>query len=895
MLNRIVIINSELYGKADILIGDSTSIQLEADSNVGKSSLINTLNFLYIPDKHSMKFEGGRSLKESIKHYFKTVSQSFIIFEINKSGYTYCILVKTTANSEIEYYKFDTSYNEEYFFEKTDKGFSPYKFEKVLENILLDTNSKPQQLSPEELYKVVYSDKKENKPVVLTTDKITRTRKALSNNFSKIYRYLLKSSEINEDEFKRALLIADNKQDEKLIVFADRSKRQIYELRQTKNEIDILRSITKDFEILKRVNDDYNSLKKYCGKLKFSFIQQFNVEMKFIEEQLETSSDLSRQINIHKLNIDETLKTKRDLHLANVTRCKTQLEFANTELGNINAELEIIKQYDKGTLEFSGLIAKRQKLKTENAELLNELNKIQKQKITEAQLNSEISKASREEQQLENKIKDYDKLLGQNISDDVETKIRINNILSRKILDLKADKNILSKATEFSDSLKVFDGEINLSKIEFADIETIEEVRKQFDEKSTALENLKATLKIVKEYNAKQKEYENRENEIKEPQAIFDKVQNKEQYIKQKEEAVKKIGDIEKEKLKESDEAFKVEQEIGKQQILLKNSTDKYDGYKSRKTTLRLSFGRASNFDVAEVEELINKNIDEAFETLEKEYGKLINQKLSRHEQYLNVNKDLKSDIKEIDQFIDYIQKRINSIGDLEYTAKELLQTVSTQFTKPTADFLALYNDFQRFIRKYNDELDEFPVSNITHLSIKAEDNQKEIESLKKIAAIESIGDLFFQTPEQEENLRALEDKFREGKEIAFDDLFDLKLILEIDGEKKPPVDLNKQVESRTTDRVLKLFLFLSIIRRLIENSADNKVVLYIDELGEIGPHNVKQIINYCSQYNFIPIFAAPRQIEGIEKYYVIKKSSKKQPLKVDDWNVKRTKYKNAK
>ena len=55
MLNRIVIINSELYGKADILIGDSTSIQLEADSNVGKSSLINTLNFLYIPEREKKK------------------------------------------------------------------------------------------------------------------------------------------------------------------------------------------------------------------------------------------------------------------------------------------------------------------------------------------------------------------------------------------------------------------------------------------------------------------------------------------------------------------------------------------------------------------------------------------------------------------------------------------------------------------------------------------------------------------------------------------------------------------------------------------------------------------------------------------------------------------------
>ena len=95
--------------------------------------------------------------------------------------------------------------------------------------------------------------------------------------------------------------------------------------------------------------------------------------------------------------------------------------------------------------------------------------------------------------------------------------------------------------------------------------------------------------------------------------------------------------------------------------------------------------------------------------------------------------------------------------------------------------------------------------------------------------------------------------------------------------------------------RVLKLFLFLSIIKRLVENAPDNKIVLYIDELGEIGPHNVRQIINYCIKYNFIPIFAAPRQIEGIEKYYVIKKASKNQPLKVDSANVKSIRYKNAK
>jgi hypothetical protein len=154
---------------------------------------------------------------------------------------------------------------------------------------------------------------------------------------------------------------------------------------------------------------------------------------------------------------------------------------------------------------------------------------------------------------------------------------------------------------------------------------------------------------------------------------------------------------------------------------------------------------------------------------------------------------------------------------------------------------------------------------------------------------------LFTTSLEQAESIKALEDKIRENKEIKFTELFQLKISIEIDGVKKPPIDLGKQVESRATDRVLKLFLFLSIIKRLVVNAPDNKIVLYIDELGEIGPHNVRQIINYCIRYNFIPIFAAPRQIEGIEKYYVIKKASKKQPLKVDSANVKSIRYKNAK
>ena len=34
---------------------------------------------------------------------------------------------------------------------------------------------------------------------------------------------------------------------------------------------------------------------------------------------------------------------------------------------------------------------------------------------------------------------------------------------------------------------------------------------------------------------------------------------------------------------------------------------------------------------------------------------------------------------------------------------------------------------------------------------------------------------------------------------------------------------------------------------------------------------NVKHLIRFCKDHNFVPIFAAPRKVEGIQKYYMIK------------------------
>jgi hypothetical protein len=87
---------------------------------------------------------------------------------------------------------------------------------------------------------------------------------------------------------------------------------------------------------------------------------------------------------------------------------------------------------------------------------------------------------------------------------------------------------------------------------------------------------------------------------------------------------------------------------------------------------------------------------------------------------------------------------------------------------------------------------------------------------------------------------------------------------------------LAKQVQSNGTDIILKLYLFLNIIKDLVAQNNENKIVIYIDELGSIGRKNLKNLLDFCAKYHFIPLFASVRNIEGIQKYYQIKEQKPK-------------------
>lgn len=130
-VRRLVLLNSGNYIKADVAIDHA--IHLSASNNRGKSTLVNSLQFLFIADPNKMRF-GTRSLDDSLKHYFGE-TRSFIVYECRTPTGDQCMLIRgrgSLGKNRFERYIYDGKFIETDFM---DEGRQIADFESVRERL----------------------------------------------------------------------------------------------------------------------------------------------------------------------------------------------------------------------------------------------------------------------------------------------------------------------------------------------------------------------------------------------------------------------------------------------------------------------------------------------------------------------------------------------------------------------------------------------------------------------------------------------------------------------------------------------------------------------------------------------------------------------------------------
>jgi hypothetical protein len=879
MLNKIVILNSELYAKAAIQIGENASIQMAAENNVGKSSFLNTLNFLYITDKDQMRFEDDRKLSDSMKHYFDGTSQhSYIIFEIFKNGY-YCILVKATPENSIEYYKISGEYQEDFFIQKTEEGFKAKKWEKVLQELTTDNPTDPPVLlKGEEFYNLIYNSDKNKNPVVWIKREVKRKGRAFSNSFTDIYKHLIKTSDINERSFKNALLIADHKQDVSLNVFTTSSFDKINEFEKKKAHVNNLSAVKLDFEKLKLLNDKFISEENILGKLKNTFFKKFDGVEKDLSEKVNENSLLSISIRKLETKIDETLKKERDDLISEKTTYKNRLETAEKENIEIDKQLKEIENYEpsEDDLMFQGLIVKEEKEEKKRTELQAQLTQLERSKFTLAEVEKAIKDLEIEIKNKEKAIKQFDNLLYQNISKDPEIILKAYSYLSSDVGNL--DKSKIKKEISKADfPLTFFDGKIDVSGIEIKTLPTINELQKDIEVKTKELSEKRIQLKANINRNSLKRDIEELKKSISSTNALIETIKNKPTLTKNKADNETLINETLKNAISKAQ--MKIENkdtEIRKEQDVLEQKKNEKKQYEAdlRKFKNQYQYFQ-ERIDIYEIEEILDEHFEKIYEKFSKIYqvfSGFEGTKVQRKDLKDQISRILNKDIQDIKEFIRQVEEEISNIPQMDKVISNLLDTLSYEIGSPTFSFLSAFNDFKTFVYKsYNARLAEYPISNIQNVKVKIFEVDELIKDLDKISKL-NFSDGFDFDNAYTESKKALERQLtdRKGKPIDIYELFTTKVeITKVTGETEE-IDLSKQVHSKGTNIVLKLYLFLNILKDLVNSKPENKIVIYIDELDAIGPKNVKHLIRFCKDHHFVPIFAAPRKVEGIQKYYII-------------------------
>ena len=878
MLKRLIILNSDIYSKADIELDNCNSLQIVGPNNIGKSTLIYALNFLFIIDGREMTFSGNRTGdKTTFNHYFPSINSSFIIFEIFKNRY-YSILVKKNAEGNLDYYKIDSEYKEELYFMETSNGQKIRKFDSLLSEFATNGIEHSKFSNRRDVFNFVYKKGKRNNGVVWLNQSVNQDGRGISNNFSKIYKYLINSKLINNDSLKESLIIADNKENES-VSFSKKNQKDIQTLLRHNRDIKVIKSIQRSFTDFKELVNQYKGKSAILSELIFAFNQQYSS----LYSELGTSvSKMKTERDKNRTYLNETLNPKKDKLNQELGKIKTQLEQKQKDIDKKDELIKEIKSFE--SLQF--LEQSLENLDTERKTIESQITQIKHQNLSSKSIEEKNGKLKSQIDKLTKQIDSYSNQLIHQVSDNQDNRELLNRILSTEITSLPSE-NISAKIIRVDNLMKLFDGTIELPKhLKGKSIDSIEDLKKQVKEFEKEKSYNEKLLPIAKDLEKHQKDLEEIKKKIKNTSDKIEKLNQLPTLEKELETLTTDLGKLLENQDKSASEIKLLEEEIRKLEESLRQVDKEIIIKEKRIEEIQTWKVELEQLGIKPIEYQSTDSLDNIYKNLKRNYEERREIKLKKDNLFERLKLKTETSFASETDFIKHVDSELVTLEDKQKAIDGLLKNISTQFANPCRTIYSRFEEFNSFItNQFNSKIKKIKISDIDTLKIEIVENEKLIKDLNKIIQIRDLtSELFFD--DQSENLNTLNKYLDNQTTITFNDLFDIKLHLHKKGQHKV-VDLKNQIESDGTDKMIRLVLIMSIINQIVVKDDENKIVLFVDEIGTIDEANRIEILNFCKEHNFIPISAAPlHPYDGFDKYYLVRRNKGKIIVSEKNGNV---------
>jgi hypothetical protein len=693
-----------------------------------------------------------------------------------------------------------------------------------------------------------------------------------------LIKYLINSKLITNDSLKESLIIADNKENES-VSFSKKNQKDIQTLLKHNRDIKVIKSIQRNFSDFKELVNQYAGKSAILSELIFAFDQQYSS----LYSELGTSVSKMKVQNGEKTNIlNEELNPKLKSNILRVGGLTSEISQKQNEINSKEKLITEIKAFEGlPFLEESVLNLDKNRKNIES-----QITLIENQKLSSEEIKSKILKAESRISKITKQVHDYSNQLIHQISDNQSSKELLNRILSADITSLSSD-NISAKIQQTENLMQLFDGLIKLpNDLKGKPIDSIDELQEQIKQLEKEKEINEKLLPIAKDLEKHRKDLVDINTEIKNVTSKIDKLKQLPNLEKQLEGLKNDFKTLLEQKEESTKDIKLIEEEIRKLSETIRQANKEIFSKEKRIEEIQTRKVELEQLGIKPVEYQSTDSLDNIYKNIKRNFEERREIKLKKDNLFERLKLKTETSFADETDFIKHVDSEIAAQKDKEKFVEGLLANVSTQFANPCGTLRSRFEEFNSFItNQFNSKIKKIKISDIDTLKIEIIENEKLIKDLNKIIQIRDLtSELIFDN--QSENLNTLNKYLDNQTTITFNDLFDIRLHLHKKGQHKV-VDLKNQIESDGTDKMIRLVLIMSIINQIVVKDEENKIVLFVDEIGTIDEANRIEILNFCKEHNFIPISAAPlHPYDGFDKYYLVRRNKGKIVVSEKNGNV---------
>jgi len=861
------------YGEVELI----NPLHLVGPNNIGKTSLIAVLQFLYIDDQRSMHF--SRETAETRKYYFPD-QNSYLLFECLTPGGYHVVGVQGLGpirSYEFQRFAYQGQYDPNDFLDEERRVRDP-------EEVHTRLAARDFHLLEPRHLRAALTGIGDNRGVNLGLVPIRQ--RDHYERFRAVFGNLLRLAHLRQDELKKFLLEihrADFQQG--AIDLETGYSSQYRKVCEEAEGLRELRAIVEDVRLVLELAGKRDGLQRLLPGLWEAVRTEYG----------RTESELAQR------------KQKAEEHLARLgeeggrlageeNKCKVERDGLLQELGKINGELERHEQDQALFRDF--LVDFEQSRKNELEHKIDRLGASlgQAVDISAEKARKRVEKVERELAGMRRRLDQFSrnvaaKLLPMLSDPDADQMFRL---LNPEILGLSHVEGLVIKdERKFVDALDRFTGRIrdgvyedDLTRVQLAELtppdlaayrdaatleQRIAEQEELLKREQRILEAAVNSEQIRREKEQLRLECDRISNRLRWYQeyqervpAILQRTREKNVIEKRKEQLEKQLTEL-----------------VGRRMAITEEKRgleERRRELESRREKLLRRLQKLTPPDSSwPIEQYVpeSKDLDTLLELYERRHGEhteIVRQfdKEFRRIEQRTYGKYLGADQAET---LANLQAEVEALDEREKAVQELWKSLAAGLQSA---FKGLYRDLQTLasrIDELNRRLGRVSISNLSRLRLILREHAEWTRRIKTLVEVEAMP-LFFDSNAVSEAQNQLGELLKQNPgRVELRDLFDLHFeVTSPDGQSRRYPHLDS-IESNGTTITIKVLINLILLKGLLGDK-EVSVPFYLDEASSLDRENLAAIVQEARKMGFVAVLASPEAMEAADSLYFLRESN---------------------